>query len=74
MYDVKYALERSVSALEEKARDAYAEGDQSAFDRFYDAKLHIIKAITILNVPRGQYERDRDDAPENLKTNGGYAP
>ena len=69
---VKEMLKSCASQLEQKAKDAYEEGDQIAFYRFVDAKVNVMQALAILSVPPGEY--DRDDQHETLQGNGVYVP
>lgn len=47
-HNVREALEYAMQELEQKANEAYAAGEINAWDRFTDAKYHIMRANNTL--------------------------
>ena len=47
-HNVREALEYAIEQLDGKAKEAFAAGDQNAFDRFVDAKFHVMRANNTL--------------------------
>ena len=51
-HNVREAIEYAMQELEEKAHEAFAGGDINAFDRFTDAKYHLMRANNTLRAKK----------------------